>query len=64
MATGDRAENCRKRQADYRQVRSDIICFKCGKQGHRQFTCPNSIEKGPQTAAVMQLINETLNHDD
>jgi len=61
---GHTAENCRKRQADYKPVRSDIICFKSGKQGHRQFTCPNSIEKGPQKAAAMQLINKTLNHDD
>jgi len=45
-------------------VRSDIICFKCGKQGHTQFNCPNSIEKGPQKTAAMQLINETLNRDD
>jgi len=61
---GHTAENCRKRQPDYRPVRSNIIYFKCGKQGHRQFTCPNSIEKGPQKTAAMQLINETLNHDD
>jgi len=31
---GHTAENCRKRQADYRPVRSNIICFKSGKQGH------------------------------
>jgi len=61
---GHRAENCRKRQADYRPVRSDIICFKCGKQGHKQFTCPHSSEKVPQKTAAMQLINETLNHND
>ena len=36
------------------------ICFKCGQQGHRQFTCPNSMEKGPQKTAAMQLINESL----
>jgi len=61
---GHTAEKCRKRQADYRPVRSDIICFKCGKRGNRQFTCPNSIEKGPRRTAAMQFINETLNHDD
>ena len=59
-----RTENCRKRQADYRPVRSDIICFKCGKQGHRQFSCLNSSKKGPQKTAAMQLIIEDLNHDD
>jgi len=52
---GHRADNCRKRQAEKRHY-----FFKYGKQGHRQFTCPNSIEK----TAAMQLINETLNHDD
>jgi len=57
------SENCRKRQADYRPVRCHTICFKWEKQGHRQFTCPNSIEKGPQKTAAMQLTNETLNHD-
>jgi len=61
---GHRAENCRKRQANYRPVRSDIICFKCGKQGHRQFICPQSNEKGPQKTAAMQLINENSYHDD
>jgi len=64
LPTGHTADNCRKRQADYRGVRSDIICFKCGKQGHRQFTCPNSIQKGSQETAALQLTNETLNHDD
>ena len=61
---GHRAENCRKRQTVYRPVRSDIICFKCGKQGHRQFSCPNTVEKGPQKTAAMQLINENSHHDD
>ena len=42
---GHTAENCRKRQTDCRPVRSDIICFKRGKQGHRQFSCLNSSEK-------------------
>jgi len=36
-----RAENCRKRETGYRSRRSDIICFKCGMQGHKQFWCPN-----------------------
>ena len=61
---GHRSENCRKRQADYRPVRSGILCLKCGKQGHRQCTCRSSTEKGPQKTAVIQLINETLNHND
>jgi len=30
---GHRAENCR-RQTDCRPMRSDVICFKCGKHGH------------------------------
>ena len=44
-------------------MRSDIICFKCGKQGHRQSSCPNSNEKGPQKTAAVQLINENSYHD-
>jgi len=59
-----RAENCRKRQTVYRPVRSGIICFKCGKQGHRQFSCPNTAEKGPQKTAAMQLTNENSHYDD
>ena len=45
-------------------MRSDILCFKCGKQGHRQFSCPNTVGKGPQKTAAMQLINENSHHDD
>ena len=45
-------------------MRNDIICFKCGKQGHRQFYCPNANEKGPQKTAAMQVINENTFHDE
>jgi len=61
---GHRAENCRKRQTGYRSMTSDIICFKCGKQANKQFSCPNASEKGPHKTAAMQLINENSYHDD
>ena len=30
------------KETGYRSRRSDIICFKFGMQGHKQFWCPNS----------------------
>ena len=56
---GHRAENYRKRETGYRPRRSDIICFKCGIQGHKQFWCPNINEKRLQKIAAMQVINQS-----
>ena len=61
---GHRTEDCKRKQAGYRPMRSDIICFKCGKQGHRQFYCPNANEKGAQKTAAMQVINQNTFHDE